>query len=67
MPRMILTDDEAALVLRQRQLEDAHREGWNKAIAQIEANLAALAPEGDGTLESVGANWLQALLERMKK
>jgi hypothetical protein len=65
MPRMNLTDTEAALVLRQRQLEDAHREGWNKAIAQIEANVNDLA--GDGLLVTIGAEWLNTLLERMKK
>jgi hypothetical protein len=35
MPRMLLTEEEAALIARQRQIEDAHRGGWNKALKYL--------------------------------
>lgn len=33
--RMNLTDEEAKLILRQREVQDAYREGWNKAFTRI--------------------------------
>lgn len=35
MPRMNLTDEETKLILRQREVEEAHRAGWNKALYRI--------------------------------
>lgn len=32
MPRMNLTDEESKLIFRQREIEDAHRAGWNKGL-----------------------------------
>lgn len=33
--RMQLTDEEAKIILRMREVEDAHRGGWNKAMAFV--------------------------------
>ena len=52
MPRMLLSEEEAALINRQREVNDAHRGGWNKAILRAielyeqgpqETNLAFVA------------------------
>ncbi len=34
--RMQLTEAEAAVITRMREIEDAHRGGWNKAIDKLE-------------------------------
>lgn len=37
--RMNLTEEEAKLILRMREIEDAHRKGWDKALLAVETRL----------------------------
>lgn len=45
MPRLNLTDEEAKLILRQREIEDAHRAGWNKAITEVYTRISGITFE----------------------
>lgn len=59
--RMQLSDEEAKLILRMREIEDAHRSGWNKAI---EAAMAFAADAQEGKITPIEAYNQIALLIR---
>lgn len=64
MPRMNLTDEETKLVLRQRELEDAHRAGWNKALDQLENKLFT---HPDSEPQTIGGAFIRSCIAEMKK
>ncbi len=62
MPRMILTEEEALVILRQRAIEDAHRAGWNKALQAVYDKLDDLSPH-----EQVGRLALMTTVTAMQR
>lgn len=59
MPRMNLTEEEAARIRAEREIAEAHRETWNRAL---DTALEALEPGLENHLE-----WAKDVLNKLRR